>query len=83
MYLRASMYYPFIKDWMDVFTPKQMMVVKGEDYYSNRTHVLNSISDFLDLRKLAMITYLFVAKSLMVLMLNAAFNKSASPSLIP
>ena len=52
--LKHSMYYPFVKDWMKVFSREQFIVVRSEDFYANHTEVSNRIFSFLEL---GMITY--------------------------
>jgi hypothetical protein len=49
--LRASMYSVFLKDWIKVFKRENVLVIKSEDYYANRTATLNEIYTFIGLGK--------------------------------
>ena len=61
-----------VRDLLLNQSPKDYDIVTNKATNAAKLRVVSAIA-----------TYLFVAKSLMVLMLNAAFNNSASPSLIP
>jgi tetratricopeptide (TPR) repeat protein len=44
-----SMYYYFLKNWMNVFPRDQFLVLKSEDFFENPERVLNQVFNFLDL----------------------------------
>ena len=47
-FIRDSMYYVFVADWLSVFPRDQMLILHAEgDYYANRTHALDKIFQFL------------------------------------
>ncbi|KAL5019767.1 hypothetical protein ScPMuIL_002659 [Solemya velum] len=48
--INAGLYHIYLKEWFKVFPRKQFHIVKFEDYSRNRTHVVKSILDFLDVR---------------------------------
>ena len=47
--LQHSIYYVYIEEWLKVFPRKQILVVRTEDYYSNRSAVMAEVFDFLEL----------------------------------
>ncbi|KAK2159473.1 hypothetical protein LSH36_152g01041 [Paralvinella palmiformis] len=47
--LQHSLYYPFIKDWLEVFTRKQMIILRSEDFYRNPKMVVNDVFRFFGL----------------------------------
>ncbi|KAK2139479.1 hypothetical protein LSH36_1763g00016 [Paralvinella palmiformis] len=50
VFLRASIYYVYIADWLEVFPRDQFLVIRAEDYYNNRSGVLADVYQFLGLR---------------------------------
>ena len=48
--LRMGLYYIFIKDLLDVFPKSQVMILRLEDFSSDRTYWLNRIFNFLNLK---------------------------------
>lgn len=46
--MRASLYYPFIRDWLEVFPRNQLLVLRMEDYAADPTRVFGDIANFLD-----------------------------------
>ena len=46
-----SMYYLFIKEWLDVFPREQFIFIKMEDYVKYKEETLNRIFKFLGLCK--------------------------------
>ncbi len=51
MGLLASIYYPFVKDWLDVFPREQVLLIKAEDFYSNPVAVMDRVYHFLGVGK--------------------------------
>ena len=47
--LKHSMYHPFVKDWMEVFSKDQFIILRSEEFYHNHTDVTNRIFSFLGL----------------------------------
>ena len=48
MYIRESIYYIFIADWLSVFPRDQMLILHAEDdYYSNRRLAVNTVFKFI------------------------------------
>ncbi len=47
--LKHSLYYPFVKDWLEVFGREAMLVTRSEDFYGNITAATNKVLSFLDL----------------------------------
>lgn len=45
--LRASIYYLFIKDWLEVFPKEQVLISTLEDYRTSRLQVLDNLTEFL------------------------------------
>ena len=54
--MRLSLYYIFIKDWLEVFGPEQFLLLKLEDYSDDRVEGANQISDFLGLGEICRFT---------------------------
>ncbi len=52
LFLRASLYSVFIRDWLSVFPRDQLLVIRGEDYYANRADTMQKLFKFLDLAPL-------------------------------
>ena len=50
-----SMYYLFIKEWLDVFPREQFHFIKMEDYVTRKEDVLNRVFKFLGVSKYACI----------------------------
>ena len=50
IFLRASMYYIYIADWLAVFPRDQFLVIRAEDYCRNRSRILPDVYQFLGLR---------------------------------
>lgn len=44
-----SLYYYFLKNWMEVFPKKQFLVLNSEDFFANPEKVLNQVFNFLNL----------------------------------
>ena len=57
IYIRASMYYVFILDWLTVFPRDQIMIVQAEEYFSNRTKTLLDVFEFLNLGEFTAMFY--------------------------
>ncbi|XP_052060597.1 carbohydrate sulfotransferase 15-like [Mytilus californianus] len=51
--LLNSMYYLYIKEWLDVFPRQQFIFIKMEEYVTNKEEVLNRIFKFLGLSTLS------------------------------
>ena len=47
LFLRASVYYAFLADWLSVFPRDQVLIVHAETYYANRTRGVEEVFDFL------------------------------------
>ena len=45
------MYYPYIRDWLEVFPRDQVLVIRAEDYFDKRIPTLHEIVKFLGLGK--------------------------------
>ena len=43
-----SIYYIYIQEWLKVFPRKQLLIIKAEEYYSNREAVMTDVFKFLD-----------------------------------
>ena len=52
VFIRASLYYVFVKDWLDVFSPDQVKVIRTEDYHNNTEETLHEVFDFIGLSPL-------------------------------
>ena len=52
--LQASIYSPFVKDWLSVWGDR-MKVIRSEDYYNDRINVLQDVAKFLELGKFNLI----------------------------
>ena len=52
MYLRAGVYYPFIKDLVDSYPRNQIYIVKAEEYFKDRARIMKDIFSFLDVGKI-------------------------------
>ena len=49
--LVAGIYYPFIRDWIDVFGHENIHIITLEDYKQNKDTVMKNIFQFLELGK--------------------------------
>ena len=38
--MRASLYFPYLRDWVDVMGPENVKVIRAGDYYSDRIATL-------------------------------------------
>ena len=47
--LKKGIYYVFAKDWLDVFSSQQLLILGFEDYIDDRVQMLNKMSHFLDI----------------------------------
>ena len=45
--VQHSLYYVWIRAWMEEFGPEQMLVIRAEDYYHNKYEYINAIYLFL------------------------------------
>lgn len=45
------MYYPFVKDWIDVFGRQQVKVIRYEDYLNSPSEIISDVCSFLGIRK--------------------------------
>ena len=52
MHLRAGVYYPFIKDLVDLYPRNQIHIVKADEYFKDRLGVMEQVFSFLDVGKL-------------------------------
>ena len=43
------MYYPFIQDWIKVFTKDQILVLRYEDYITSPSQTVGEVLRFLEL----------------------------------
>ncbi len=48
-YLAKGVYVDQLKMWLDFFPPEQMLIIQSENFYANRTAVLNKVVKFLGL----------------------------------
>lgn len=48
-YLKHSMYFYFIKKWMERFSSEQFLIVKSEDFYANTALIMQQVFDFLEI----------------------------------
>ena len=53
MVLRAGMYSTFLDDWFQVFPREQFLIIKAEDYYTDRSATLVEAFRFLGVQKLS------------------------------
>ncbi|ELU00009.1 hypothetical protein CAPTEDRAFT_206554 [Capitella teleta] len=51
--LRTSIYSGYLKDWVKVFKSENILVIKSEDYYIDRTSSLNKIYEFIGLQPIS------------------------------
>ena len=49
MFIRASLYYVYVRDWLDVFPRDQVHIVHAEEYYKDRVHFTKDLFRFLGL----------------------------------
>ena len=49
MFIRASIYYVYVKDWLDVFPPNQVFVVHAETFFADRISVVRDVLRFIGL----------------------------------
>ncbi|ELT92168.1 hypothetical protein CAPTEDRAFT_141192, partial [Capitella teleta] len=54
--LVGSIYSVYLEDWLQVFPKNQIFVLRAEDYFRNRTSVLNQVYNFLGLGECYLIT---------------------------
>ncbi len=45
------MYAIYLKDWLTVFPPEQILVLKADDYYANISVTMSRVFDFLGLER--------------------------------
>ena len=50
--LRVSMYYVYLKEWLDLYPREQIHIIKAEEYYKDRTSTLAGVFKYLGLGKL-------------------------------
>lgn len=45
--LRVGLYYPYIRNWLEVLPRSQMYFIKFEEYAADRVSILRGVFDFL------------------------------------
>jgi len=48
-YLESGKYVEHLKNWLDIFPRKQLLIIKSEDFFDNTKNVFYDVQDFLDL----------------------------------
>ena len=48
-YLRTGHYFEHLKNWFDVFSKEQIMIIKSEDFFEDPKIVFKQVQEFLDL----------------------------------
>ena len=49
LFIRGSLYYVYVRDWLDVFSRDQVHFVHAESYYADRANYTNKMFRFLEL----------------------------------
>ena len=56
-YLHSGYYYSHLKNWLDVFPKKQLLIIKSEDFFENPKTIFAKVQKFLELPEIELQKY--------------------------